>query len=99
MLKRLLTTDNTSTTPLISLMVGLYILLGLFTRLAAIPLLVIMLVALTVTESHVHAEDGFWQLMHGSRTDWAMLLGSIFLIIKGAGLWSIDKVLVRVLSK
>jgi hypothetical protein len=30
-------------------------------------------------------------MLHDSRTDWAMLLGSIFLLIKGGGRWSLDK--------
>lgn len=69
---------------------GMLILLGLFTRLASIPLVVIMLVAIATTKSTVLAEKGFWEMMHGSRTDWSMLLGSIFLIIKGSGYWSVD---------
>lgn len=70
---------------------GVLVLLGLFTRLAAVPLLTIMLVALASTKSEVLVNDGFWEMMHGSRTDWAMLLGSIFLIIKGSGRWSLDR--------
>ncbi|WP_417590372.1 DoxX family protein [Owenweeksia hongkongensis] len=70
---------------------GALILLGLLTRLASIPTLVIMLVAIATTKSEVFANDGFWVMMHGSRTDWAMLLGSVFLIVKGGGNWSIDK--------
>ncbi|MBB4807143.1 putative membrane protein YphA (DoxX/SURF4 family) [Chryseobacterium defluvii] len=69
---------------------GLLILIGLLTRLASIPLIIIMIVAIATTKSEVLAEKGFWEMMHGSRTDWAMLLGSIFLLIKGGGLWSID---------
>lgn len=69
---------------------GLMILIGLFTRLASIPLIIIMIVAFTTTKSEVYLEKGFWELLHGSRTDWAMLLGSIFLLIKGSGFWSID---------
>jgi uncharacterized membrane protein YphA (DoxX/SURF4 family) len=49
-----------------------------------------MLVAIATTKSEVFINDGFWAMMHGSRTDWAMLLGSLFLIIKGSGNWSID---------
>ena len=74
---------------------GFLILLGLLTRLAAIPLIIIMLVAIATTKSEVLAEKGFWEMMHGSRTDWAMLLGSIFLLIKGGGLWSADKTLIK----
>lgn len=69
---------------------GAMILLGLLTRLASIPTLVIMLVAIATTKLEVLANDGFWPMMHGSRTDWAMLLGSFFLIIKGGGRFSLD---------
>jgi uncharacterized membrane protein YphA (DoxX/SURF4 family) len=74
---------------------GILILLGLLTRLASIPLIIIMLVAFTTTKSEVYLEKGFWELLHGSRTDWAMLLGSIFLLIKGGGSWSIDKKIIN----
>ena len=69
---------------------GIFILIGLLTRLASIPTLVIMLVALATTKIAVLENDGFWVMMHGSRTDWAMLLGSLFLIIQGGGKWSVD---------
>ncbi len=69
---------------------GLLILLGIFTRLAAIPLVIIMLVALTSTKIPIFMQDGFWPVLHAARTDWAMLLGSLFLLIQGAGYWSFD---------
>lgn len=69
---------------------GALILFGLLTRLASIPLFVIMLVAIATTKAEVLANQGFWEMMHGSRTDWSMLLGSIFLLIKGGGYWSVD---------
>jgi len=69
---------------------GALILIGLLTRLASIPTLIIMLVAFATTKSEVFINDGFWAMMHGSRTDWAMLLGSLFLIIKGSGQFSVD---------
>lgn len=72
---------------------GLLILIGLLTRLVSIPLIIIMLVAIVTTKSEVLGEKGFWEMMHGSRTDWSMLLGSIFLLIKGGGFWSADKIL------
>ncbi len=74
---------------------GILILTGLLTRLAAIPLIIIMLVAFATTKSEVYAEKGFWELLHGSRTDWAMLLSSIFLLIKGSGRWSLDNKLFK----
>jgi uncharacterized membrane protein YphA (DoxX/SURF4 family) len=70
---------------------GILILIGLITRLASIPIIIIMLVALATTKSEVLANEGFWKMLHGSRTDWAMLLGALFLLIEGGGRWSFDK--------
>ncbi|CAD0002316.1 DoxX family protein [Flavobacterium salmonis] len=70
---------------------GALILIGLFTRLASIPIIIIMLVAMATTKAEVLKNEGFWEMLHGSRTDWAMLLGGIFLLIEGAGKWSLDK--------
>jgi hypothetical protein len=39
---------------------------------------------------------GFWGMAHEARTDWAMLLGSISLLVVGAGAWSLDA---RLMSK
>lgn len=69
---------------------GFFILIGLLTRLAAIPLIIIMLVAIASTKAQLLADNGFWSMLHDSRTDWAMLLGGIFLSIKGGGKWSVD---------
>ena len=69
---------------------GFLMLIGLCIRLAAVPLITIMLVAIATTKADVLTNDGFWEMMHGSRTDWAMLLGSIFLLINGGGRWSVD---------
>lgn len=69
---------------------GMLVLIGFFTRVAVIPLIIIMLVAIYTTKLEILASQGFWAMMHESRTDWAMLLGSIFLLIKGGGRWSID---------
>lgn len=70
---------------------GLFVLAGLLTRLASIPLIVIMLVALSTTKADILFQEGFWEMMHASRTDWSMLLGSIFLLIKGGGWLSFDR--------
>lgn len=69
---------------------GTLLLLGLFTRLAAIPTLVIMLVAISVTKIDIGLEQGVWEMLHASRTDWSMLIGSIFLLIRGGGMASVD---------
>ncbi|MBY0347767.1 MAG: DoxX family membrane protein [Hydrotalea flava] len=70
---------------------GTLVLIGLFTRLAAIPLLIIMFVSIATTKAELLHNNGFWSMLHDSRTDWSMFLGNIFLIIKGGGKWSIDK--------
>lgn len=77
---------------------GLLILLGLLTRLAALPLIAIMLVALASTKVPILLNEGVWQAAHAARTDYAMLLGSLFLLIVGAGPWSIDAKLVSARS-
>lgn len=74
---------------------GILILIGLHTRLASIPTLVIMCIAIATTKLAVLSNQGFWGMMHGSRTDWAMLLGSLFLIIKGGGKWSFDNLFLK----
>ena len=72
---------------------GILLLLGFLSRLAAIPLIVIMIVALATTKTSLYQKEGFWAMLHGSRTDWAMLLGSLYLLINGAGRWSVDRFL------
>ena len=74
---------------------GLLVLAGLLTRLAVIPLITIMCVAIYSTKVPIFLKSGFWKMAHESRTDFAMLLGSIFLLIVGAGLLSVDARLVR----
>jgi uncharacterized membrane protein YphA (DoxX/SURF4 family) len=72
---------------------GTLVLLGLFTRLAVVPLIVIMLTAIATTKVPILMEHGFWKMAHEARTDWSMLLGSLFLLVVGAGRWSIDGIL------
>jgi putative oxidoreductase len=74
---------------------GLLILLGLVTRLAAIPLIIDMLVAIATTKIPMLLKSGFWNMAHEARTDWSMLLGALFLLIVGGGAWSIDARLTR----
>jgi uncharacterized membrane protein YphA (DoxX/SURF4 family) len=70
---------------------GALVLLGLFTRLAAIPLVIIMCAAIWTTKVPILLDEGFWAAAHEARTDWAMLLGSLFLLIRGGGKWSADR--------
>ena len=69
---------------------GALILLGLFTRFAVIPLIAIMIAAISTTKVPILLNKGFWEMMHAARTDFSMLLGSIFLLIRGGGNWSLD---------
>jgi putative oxidoreductase len=74
---------------------GVMILLGIYTRLAVIPIIVIMIVAFATTKSEILAQDGFWEMLHRSRTDFAMLLCGLFLLVKGSGGMSYDRKLMR----
>jgi uncharacterized membrane protein YphA (DoxX/SURF4 family) len=69
---------------------GLLVLLGLGTRLAALPLIGIMLFALATTKLPILLESGFFAMAHAARTDYAMLLGSLFLVWVGGGPWSVE---------
>ncbi|MGA2263752.1 MAG: DoxX family protein [Acidobacteriota bacterium] len=74
---------------------GVLLLAGFLTRLAAIPLIINMLVAITTTKIPILQKSGFWAMAHEARIDYAMLLGCIFLLIAGAGTWSLDAGLTR----
>ena len=69
---------------------GILVLIGLSTRFASFILICIMLVAIASTKIPILMDEGFWQMMHDIRNDWSMLLGSIFLLIKGGGKYSLD---------
>lgn len=66
------------------------ILVGFSIRVAAIPLLIIMLTAIIATKIPILPEEGFWRMAHQARTDFAMTLLLIFLLIYGAGRLSVD---------
>jgi len=69
---------------------GLAIIAELATRLAAVPPIIDMIVAITTTKVPILLKSGFWAMAHEARTDFSMLLGLIFLLCVGAGSWSID---------
>jgi len=69
---------------------GTLLLVGLFTRLAAVPLLAVILVAIATTKIPMLAKSGIWAMLHEARTDFSMLLGLLFLLITGAGTLSAD---------
>jgi putative oxidoreductase len=83
---------------------GLLIVAGLLTRLAAVPMIVDMIGALTITKVPIlwgHAplypkESGFWDFFHEGRLEVAMLCGSVFLLMVGSGGLSVDARMNRV---
>jgi putative oxidoreductase len=74
---------------------GLFVLLGFFTRIASIPLLVIMITAFVTTKWPILINKGFWSMAHEYRTDFALTLLVIYLLIYGAGKLSFDSILFR----
>jgi uncharacterized membrane protein YphA (DoxX/SURF4 family) len=69
---------------------GALVLLGLFTRLAVIPLLTVMGVAVWTTKVPMLLSSGFWKMAHEARTDFSMIMGCLFLLLAGAGACSLD---------
>jgi len=93
---------------IVEIVCGTLIILGLLTRLAAIPLVVIMVVAIVSTKEPIllghdfwifHLPKlprySFWSIMHEARADFDMLLGAPYLLIEGAGAWSLEAMLAR----
>jgi putative oxidoreductase len=83
---------------------GIALLAGFLTRPAALAMIINMTVAIIVTKIPIaFAESfgpfelrelkvyGFWSMAHEMRTDFSMWLGSLFLLIKGGGRWSVDR--------
>src|SRR5580698_10601058 len=88
---------------------GFLLMMGLLTRLAAIPLVIDMLVAIVTSKLPLlfgsgpepvaaAPKVGFWAFAYGARLDLTMLLLVSFLLLVGAGAYSIDAWLVRRLT-
>lgn len=62
---------------------GLLVLAGLWTRIAAIPLLVIISTAIATTKipELTRTGQGFWYMVSDARTDFAMLMCLLFLLV------------------
>jgi putative oxidoreductase len=77
---------------------GLMLLAGLLTKLATVPMIINMIGALLITKLPIlwgdaplySAASGGWDFIRESRVDLAMLCGSLFLFIVGAGVYSVD---------
>ena len=75
----------------VEIVFGAMIMVGLLTRLAAIPLLIDIGVAILTTKVPMLVHQGFWPMAHEARTDFCVLLGLLFLLLEGAGAFSVDR--------
>jgi uncharacterized membrane protein YphA (DoxX/SURF4 family) len=91
---------------IVEIVCGVLVLLGLGTRLAAVPLLIDISVAILSTKVPILLGQGFWEfqlpnaerygvwsMLHEPRTDLSMWLGLVYLLIVGGGRWSLDAAL------
>ena len=89
---------------------GLLVLSGLATRLIAIPFIGEMIVAMLSTKISLYLgtsplplppappKIGMWAVLHEVRSEYAQLLTSLFLLINGPGVWSLDALFIRKLK-
>lgn len=70
---------------------GALLMVGFFTALAAIPLLIDIAVAIATTKIPLLLKQGFWPAMHEARVDFCMLIGLLAILLLGAGNLSLDK--------
>jgi putative oxidoreductase len=69
---------------------GALLLIGLLTRVASLVLFINISVAIATTKIPLLVSKGFWNFAHEARVDYAMFLGSLFLLIVGAGALAVD---------
>ena len=74
----------------VEIVCGTLLLVGFLTRLATVPLLINIAVALYSTKIATFAKNGLWGTLHEARTDVTMLLGLIFLLLVGGGSLALD---------
>lgn len=74
----------------VEIVCGTLLLIGFLTRLATVPLLIDICVALYSTKIVTFAKNGFWGTLHEARTDVSMLLGLAFLLLVGGGSLALD---------
>jgi len=70
---------------------GFLVLLGLWTRAAAVPLLIVIATAIVTTKipELFRVNQGFWYMVSDARIDFAMFCSLLFLILAGGGAWSL----------
>lgn len=71
---------------------GFLVLVGFWTKAAAVPLLIVITTAIATTKipELLRANQGFWYMVSDARTDFAMFCSLLFLIFVGGGAWSLD---------
>ena len=69
---------------------GAALVLGLFSRIVAVPLVVNMIVAITSTKLVTLGKNGFWKTAHEARTDVLMIAGLLLILALGPGRRSLD---------
>jgi putative oxidoreductase len=72
---------------------GALVLLGLFTRAGALPLVCTMIVAILTTKAPRFGAEGLVAGLHASRLDVSLLLASAYLLIAGGGKLALDRLL------
>lgn len=77
---------------------GLLVIAGLFTRIAAVPLLTIMITAYFTAKLPVLLDKGFLSFAQVYRVDYALTILIIMLLVYGAGRWSVDLRILRSLN-
>ncbi|MGB6677630.1 MAG: DoxX family protein [Terriglobales bacterium] len=75
----------------VEIVCGAFLIVGLFTRPATIPLIIDISVAIVTTKIPMLSRAGFWSTVHEARTDYCMLLGLVFLLLVGSGPFSMDQ--------
>lgn len=83
----------------VEIVFGILIVIGLFTKLASIPLIIDISVAIISTKLPLLINSGFWAMAHEARVDFSMLLGGIFLLLVGSGKYSLDYYILKKKSK
>lgn len=79
----------------IEILCGSLLVLGLLTRLATVPLLAVISVAIASTKLPILFAGNLWGMAHEARTDYSMLMGLLFLLIVGPGPVSVDYYLTK----
>jgi uncharacterized membrane protein YphA (DoxX/SURF4 family) len=74
----------------VEIVCGALLILGLFTSLASVLLLIDIAVAIATTKFPMLLKQGFWATLHEARTDFSMLFGLIAILLMGAGMFSLD---------